>query len=189
MPDKMSTSKKILQAAFGCLSTRGYANVSMRNIADEAGVSLGQVTYYYKNKESLFIGVIHMLMNKYLSELGNKVKSAAEKQKLAVCVVFFKELIRDKPELLRLLIDFTAQAMWIPSFGKEVNKLFHAITSIIEKNLSTDNSLFQYSKKAIAQLAFGTLLGSSIQIVLDTDRDGAFEPLNMAEQLLSSRSG
>ncbi len=49
--DKTSPSQKILNTAFECLSIRGYANVSIRNIADEAGVALGQMTYYYRNKE------------------------------------------------------------------------------------------------------------------------------------------
>jgi AcrR family transcriptional regulator len=36
--DKTGPSEKILNTAFECLSTRGYAAVTMRNIADEAGV-------------------------------------------------------------------------------------------------------------------------------------------------------
>jgi len=64
--EKISQSKKILQTAYQCLSTRGYANVSMRDIADEAGVALSQLNYYYKNKEGLFTEVVKMMMNQYL---------------------------------------------------------------------------------------------------------------------------
>lgn len=44
--DHTNPAQKILLAAYDCLSTRGYANVTMRNIADEAGVALSQLTYY-----------------------------------------------------------------------------------------------------------------------------------------------
>lgn len=66
---KVNPSERILLTAFECLSTRGYANVSMRNIADEAGVALSQLTYYYKNKENLFTEVINMMMDQYLKEI------------------------------------------------------------------------------------------------------------------------
>jgi len=34
-------------------------------------------------------------------------------------------------------------------------------------------------------LVFGTLFGTSIQIILGSDRDSAFESLNLAENLLN----
>jgi len=188
--NKENTSVKILTTAFECLSTRGYANVSMRNIADEAGVALSQLAYYYKNKEKLFTEVINMMMDQYLNEIENTLKSTADtKDKLASLVRYFKELIREKPKLLRLFIDFTAQSLWIPSFREQLDSLFNAITEIIERNLSVDTiankSLLGRSPKCIAKLVFGTLFGTSIQIILGSDRDSAFESLNLAENLLN----
>jgi len=188
--EKENPSQKILITAFECLSTRGYANVSMRNIADEAGVALSQLTYYYKNKERLFTEVINMMMDQYLNEIEATLESTTDtKDKIASLVRFFKELIRDKPNLLRLFIDFTAQALWIPSFREQLDSLFNALTEIIERNLPIDtivsrNSL-GYSSKCIAKLIFGALFGTSIQIILGSDRDSAFESLNLAESLLN----
>ena len=45
---------KILDAAFRLLSKKGYANVSMRDIAAEAQVALGLLTYHFRTKENLF---------------------------------------------------------------------------------------------------------------------------------------
>jgi len=73
--EKTSQSRKILETAFQCLSTRGYANVSMRDIADEAGVALSQLNYYYRNKEGLVTEVIKMMMRTYLQEVEEKLKS------------------------------------------------------------------------------------------------------------------
>lgn len=64
--DKLNQSEKILLAAFKCISSKGYANVSLRDIADEAGVVLSQLNYYYKNKEGLFTEVVKMMIGKYL---------------------------------------------------------------------------------------------------------------------------
>jgi len=187
---KVNPSERILLTAFECLSTRGYANVSMRNIADEAGVALSQLTYYYKNKENLFTEVINMMMDQYLKEIKSTLESTTDvKDKIASLVKFFKELIRNKPDLLRRFIDFTAQALWVPSFREQLDSLFNDLTEIIERNLPIDtivnrNSL-GYSPKSIAKLLFGALFGTSIQIILGSDRDSAFESLNLAESLIN----
>jgi len=129
-------------------------------------------------------------MDQYLSEIEATLKStAAAKDKLASLVRYFKELIRDNPKLLRLFIDFTAQALWVPSFREQLDSLFNAITEIIERNLPVgtlaNKSILRYSPKCIAQLVFGALFGTSIQVILGSDRDSAFESLNLAENLLN----
>lgn len=179
--DKTSPSKKILNTAFECLSTRGYAKVSMQNIADEAGVALGQVTYYYKSKETLFLKVIDMMMLQYLREVEKRLESTTdEKQKLAALIGFFKELVRDNPKLLKLFIDFTAQALWIPSFREQLNILFYRLTELIESNLridiKTDKRYFGYSSQSVATLILGALFGTSIQIILGSGINSLLNP-------------
>ena len=79
--------------------------MSMRDIADEAGVALSQLNYYYKNKEGLFTEVVKMMMHQYLHEVEEKLKSTKNtKEKIASLVKYFNELIRKNPELLRLLL-------------------------------------------------------------------------------------
>jgi len=190
--DKEDTSLKILNTAFKCLSANGYANVSMRNIADEAGVALSQIAYYYKNKENLFSEVINMMMEQYLREIETALKATLNtKKKLASLVRYFKELIRNNPQILKLFVDFTAQALWIPTFREQLDSLFNAITEIIEKNLpidiKTNKGFMGYSPKCIAKLVFGALFGTSIQIILCSEKDSAFESFNLAENLLNKK--
>lgn len=187
--DKTGPSEKILNTAFECLSTRGYAAVTMRNIADEAGVALGQVTYYYKSKENLFLEVINMMIHQYLSEIEQKLESATgKKQKFNALMAFFKELLQVNPSLFRLFIDFTAQALWIPSFREKVNSLFERLAEIIEKNLTldVDNSSWKtnYSPRSVAKLILGALYGTSIQLMLSDDSHVSLEPLDLAASLL-----
>jgi AcrR family transcriptional regulator len=187
--DRTSQSQKILQTAFQCLSTRGYANVSMRDIADKAGVVLSQLNYYFKNKEGLFTEVIKMMMHQYLHEVEGKLKSTANtKEKIASLVKYFNELIRKKPELLKLFIDFTAQSLWLPSFKEQLKNLFNELSEMIEKSLlgemAINENLRKYSLKSEAKLVLGALYGTSIQIMLESDEDRAFDSLNMVEMIL-----
>ena len=47
------TKEKIWRGAAELFRERGYAGVSMRDIADRAGIRVGNLTYYYPKKEDL----------------------------------------------------------------------------------------------------------------------------------------
>lgn len=55
---KNDIKTEILEAGFRLFSEQGYANVSMRNIADSLGMSVGNLTYHFKKKEDLIEAVI-----------------------------------------------------------------------------------------------------------------------------------
>ena len=187
--EKTNQSEKILLTAFQCFSTRGYANVSMRDIADEAGVVLSQLNYYFKNKEGLVTEVIKMMVQKYLQEIGNNLKSVAStKEKISSLINFFSELLKKKPELLRLFIDFTAQSLWQPSLRRLLRNLFNDLSEMIETNImvgtALNKNMRKYSSKSLAKLVLGALYGTSIQIILDSEEDNAFESLNLVGMIL-----
>lgn len=190
--EKENSSQKILITAFECLSNRGYANVSMRDIADEAGVALSQITYYYKNKEKLFTEVINVMIHQYLHEIEERLKSAPDtREKISSLIKFFNDLIIDRPNLLKLFIDFTAQALWLPSFREQVDSLFNSLVDMIEKNIMRDDTkvdtwAHEFSSKSIARLILGAFYGTSIQIMLasDNDKQNAFESLSLMESFI-----
>lgn len=187
--EKMSQSRKILQTAFECLSTRGYANVSMRDIADEAGVALSQLNYYYRNKEGLVTEVIKMMMHRYVHEVEEKLKSTKNaKERITSLVKYFHELIRINPELLKLFIDFTAQSLWLPSVRNHLKSLFADLSEMIEKRIlagaEINKNLREYSPRAVAKMVLGALFGTSVQIMLDSDEDKTFDSLEMVGLIL-----
>jgi len=187
--EKTSQSRKILETAFQCLSTRGYANVSMRDIADEAGVALSQLNYYYRNKEGLVTEVIKMMMRTYLQEVEEKLKSTRNaKERISSLIRYFNELIKKNPELLKLFIDFTAQSLWLPSFRKHLKSLFADLSEMIEKRVLAgaviNKNLREYSSRSVAKMVLGALYGTSIQIMLDSDEDKAFDSLDMVGLIL-----
>lgn len=188
--NQSNQSRKILQTAFQCLSTRGYANVSLRDIADEAGVVLSQLNYYYKNKEGLFTEVVKMMMQQYLHEIEDKLTATSgTREKITSLVKYFGELIKKKPELLRLFIDFTAQSLWLPSFRGLLKNLFDDLSEMIEKSIlagvAINKNLSEYSSKSVAKLVLGALYGTSIQIMLDSGEEDNLESLDLVGMILS----
>lgn len=193
MTKEISSSKpanKILLAAFHCLANNGYANVTMRNIAEEAGVALSQLTYYYKTKEALFLEVINLMIEKYMAELEEKLKTTDDrKEKFKSLISFFKELLVQKPELFKIFVDFTAQSLWIPSFCDRLEHFFQQLAKLIEVNIVSDNTpcLLNINENPSdkAKLILGALYGASIQLMLSSDGGLNLDLLNSAERLLN----
>lgn len=50
--------KEIVETAKKLFNELGYSSVSMRNIADDLGISVGNLTYYFKRKEALIEEVL-----------------------------------------------------------------------------------------------------------------------------------
>lgn len=184
--EKMNQSEKILLAAFECISSKGYANVSLRDIADEAGVVLSQLNYYYKNKEGLFTEVIKIVMQKYLQEVENHLRNGTTaKEKILSLIMYFQEMLEENPKLFRLLYDFTSMALWSASFGKLLHNLFEDLANLIEKhvlnNIPAKSNLRGYTPKSIARMLFGAMFGTAIQVILEPQEKKLPEALNAIE--------
>ena len=173
--NEQTQSEKILLAAYVCISTRGYANVSMRDIADEAGVVLSQLNYYFKNKEGLFKEVAGMMISRYLKEIEESLKQENSPQKRVKGLInYFKNMLKHNPELFRLLYDFIGLAIWSPIFSSLLSELFKDLSVIIEKYIFNDlqiEDLKGYSTKTLSRLILGSMFGTGIQVLLDQDEE------------------
>ncbi len=185
-----STSEKILSTAYRLLSLNGYANVSMRNIADEADVALSQITYHYRSKEGLLVAVVDHVVHKYVDGMEFLISGKESPKELMRAVLdYYKGLLSANKELTRLLVDFTAQAIWVPSFKKHVHSLFERTALILEKcvhGYEGQAHLFEhYSVKAVARYLFGTLYGiAASQAILEEDDESVAESLQISGYLL-----
>jgi AcrR family transcriptional regulator len=173
--DRQSQSEKILSAAYGCISTRGYANVSLRDIADEAGVALSQLHYYYKSKEGLFKEVVQLTIEKYLREVEHALKNGGTLEERGASLIdYFRKMLRHNPELFRLLYDFTGLALWSSVFSDLLRDLFRDLGNMLEKHVldcSQAEILKVHSAKAISRLMVGGMFGTGIQVLLDYDEE------------------
>lgn len=68
---KEDVKERILEAALKEFKKSGYLDSSMRNIANNAGVAIGSVYKYFKNKESLFDAIIEPVYDKLMNYIFN----------------------------------------------------------------------------------------------------------------------
>ncbi|GHV31410.1 AcrR family transcriptional regulator [Spirochaetia bacterium] len=177
-----SQAQRIIDAAFKCISSKGYANISLREIADEAGVVLSQLNYYYKNKEGLFTEVIKILGHQYLSEIEDVFRRGKPgKENLSALSEYFKEILKSKPELFILLFDFSSMALWSDATREVLDSFFDDMSNLIEKYIldgASGKSIFKDKPhRAVSRILSGAIFGTSIQVVLSHDKEDFLDSL------------
>ena len=72
----VKTKEKILDVAMQVFSTHGYEGASIRAIAKAAGISIGGVYLYFRNKEELYLNLIKDRIEEQLLLTNEAVTSA-----------------------------------------------------------------------------------------------------------------
>ena len=104
----------ILDAANSIFTEEGYANLTMRKVAKKAGISIGNLNYYYRTKEDLLRDLVDYVIIPYLEEFDRARENAGE-----------------SPELqLQAVLDF-----WITDLGtKETTTFFPECWALANHN-------------------------------------------------------
>ena len=169
--ENTSQSQKILKAAFHCISVKGYANVSMRDVANESGVVLSQLYYYYKNKEGLFAEVIKTLVEKYLYEIEEELKKGCNsKDKVCNLINYFKKILTEQPEPFKLLFEVTNMALWSSPFKELLQNMYTGMSGLIDKHILSNN-YDEKSTEGLSKVILGTFIGTAIQVLISPEDD------------------
>jgi len=171
---KNDTSQRILSAAFKCISTKGAASVSLRDIADEAGVALSQLNYYYENRERLFAAVLRAMKLEYVSNAEARMaRLKTLNERARFLIKYNQELLQTNKRLYRAFLDFFGLAMWSKSFQKEMNGFLMDISRVIEDQIepvATDAAgSSAHSSAALATMILGTTFGIAMQYLMNPE--------------------
>ena len=85
----------ILEAGKGVLMQAGYARFTMRKVADRAGISIGNLSYYYGSKEDLLRDLVDYVINSYLAvfdQLRDAAGQSPEKQLESILDYWIEDL-------------------------------------------------------------------------------------------------
>src|SRR5688572_22793581 len=62
-----ATERRLYEAAIGLMAERGYESTTLRDVADEAGVSVGLLYRYFPSKRAIILALYEQLSAEYAS--------------------------------------------------------------------------------------------------------------------------
>ncbi len=92
------TKSKIAQESERLFNTYGYNRVTMRQIADACGISVGNLTYHYPKKEDLLMAEHDGIMDAFLSRVfGSESELTGLRGYFTVEAAFLHRILNDPP--------------------------------------------------------------------------------------------
>jgi len=130
--DVGDTKARILDAAFHCLATRGYAALRVRDIAEEAGVNLALINYHFGTKDQLVIEVLDRANRQLLSrQAAMYAAPATSGRKWADAVRFYDDDLASG--FVRMQIELLTASLSHPALRAKLTPRLMAWRELIER--------------------------------------------------------
>jgi AcrR family transcriptional regulator len=190
MKKSQETSRRILEAAFQRIARRGCNQVTLREIAMEAGVALSQLNYYYTNKERLFSEVLRAMRQEYLANLETRMRPCATLQEKLACLISYnRQLLSSNRELYGAFLEFFNLAMWSASFRIEMNQFLEEIAATIDRHLqgraAPEAQPPGAAPGAPTRLILGASFGIAMQFLMDPAQEHLLDSFDTLQALVA----
>jgi AcrR family transcriptional regulator len=187
--------QQIVEAAAAIISEQGIQNLSLSEIEKKAGMSRGQLTYYFKSKEDILLAVFDRLLQRMheraqTGEFHNC--TAAESGWERVKFLLSHILLRPPafPEFGALQYTFLSQISHREDFRQRLANLYEQWRSHMAGDLAAETDHRPANKKssprALATLVQAVIHGLFIQRAADPDAFDQKEVVELLFDLLES---
>jgi AcrR family transcriptional regulator len=125
------TKQKILDASLLLFNENGISNVRLQQIADETGISVGNLAYHFNNKEAITESLIANIITSLQELLRNYGKHPALKD----IDYFFSEFYRLSNQFQFFNLDILEIKRNFPDSYDQVQPLFNKVKLQLERRL------------------------------------------------------
>jgi len=175
---------QIVEAAAAIIAEQGLQNLSLSEIEKRAGMSRGQLTYYFPSKESILLAVFDHLLQMTYQRIGTPPGTDCAKMSCWDWVRHLLErIIAQGPvntDFHALQYTFLSQIGHREDFRKRLANLYEEWRTNLAAGLTkdTNRSSSDPSPRAIASIVQALLHGLAMQVAADP---GAFDRQEMVE--------
>jgi AcrR family transcriptional regulator len=170
----IDTRRRIIDAARVRLLADGYAGLSTRKVAEEAGVPLSQLHYHFGSKGGLIIALFEMENEQ---RLARQTRMYAEDRPLWQRYEQACDFLEDDLEsgYVRVLQELVAAGWSNPELGAPVRELLGGWTALlVEVAREAERShgpLGPFTADEVATLVVSAFIGSEALLLLGFDRE------------------
>jgi len=123
--DGVNRADEIAEAAARCFARHGFVRTSVREIAQEVGLTKSMIHYYFPSKAALILEVKRRLYQRYLSR-AQQTLSAVEAdpvKRSAVALRSMWDSVRGDPDEFRLTLEVWSEAARDPALRAQLQPL------------------------------------------------------------------
>ncbi|MFM0395049.1 TetR/AcrR family transcriptional regulator [Paraburkholderia phytofirmans] len=160
---KRDRSHELLLSAVEQFAARGYAPVTIKDIANQIGVNTGVIYYYYSSKEALFGAAVEHLVAFSLQQYRASVADCDEPKELLTrwfdVVVDNLDVVNS---LMKIMYDYTKSDMRIDGADEAIRQFYDE-----ERKF-----LISAIKEGIRRKQFGAVNAERVALFISTHLDG-----------------
>jgi len=181
--------EQIVEALFHCLSEKGHEKVTVKDIAEQAGLHYGVIHYYFQSKDEIVSVLADSIVSRYKHLLLDRVRNVqSASEKIWTSLDFLIDEFIFNRRLNRVFYNFVQMAFENKTVRTALRKQLRAyrghIADVIEEGI--ENGEFKRGKKAeIASVMVALIEGMALQWMIEPkalDRD-------IARKLISDTLG
>ena len=186
--------EQIVEAAVAVIAEQGIQNLSLSEIEKKAGMSRGQLTYYFPSKEDILLAVFDRLLQLIYQRVGEPQNKGCTELGGLVRVRHLLEKIVGQPpvspEFHVLQYTFLSQIGHRDDFRRRLATLYEEWRSNLARDVGDEMARTSGSRKisprALATLIQAILHGLTMQIAADPEAFDRDEMLSVCLDLLAS---
>jgi AcrR family transcriptional regulator len=176
----------LVLAAFNQIAQRGFEGLRTREVADEVGVNIATLHYYFPTKEALIRGVLAEAMRRFRSTLQPHGSPADQLRNHLRAV---HKLLDDDPQLGLVMGELalrSARDRSMAGIMREMNDGWHrTLRGLLRRAAAAGHLKPELNSDGVAALIVATLTSMTLPTVSSADRKD--QALRQLERMLSSK--
>jgi TetR/AcrR family transcriptional repressor of bet genes len=147
---------QLMEATIDCIAARGFADLTLADVAKAAGLSVGIVNFYFKSKDVLLIETLRHLVADYVQQTNENIRTAGTSAAAQIDAMIESDFHRTIANRKRVTVwyAFWGETRWRPEFLKICQQLsdsFHDETRAAFARLVTEGGYSNIDADLVAR--------------------------------------
>ena len=172
-----ASKKKIFDTAQALFATYGYENVTVADICEDAGVSVGLFYNYYNSKSDISAEAFGLVIHQYIDCVEHFTpEDTVEARMLKIARIMLGEIIKDDYMLQNARLQYVREAQGIPPFAFDPEgKLNDILLDIVRYGQEQKVLRMDINEHVIVRVFFTYCIGATVHLLNAKDRQKLLE--------------
>ena len=186
---KPKTKRRILDAALDTIAEHKISGTRMRHIAAKAGMSQGNLYYYFPTKVDLFCALLNDLLADFVGERERDIgdESSAPEHALGIFLHQEQEILEQRSKVMNVFFDFWVQGTRDPTIRKQIRVMYQAWRRDMERVVQrgVEKGAFDPAHASqVPALMVAIMDGGALQYLIQRDAFNLEEYLASAYEMI-----